>query len=209
QYAISDEQFDSLFKVYSLYYYNEYKGLTPKIRLLSNPSYTGPEQQYWLDDNCPGGWTKCGTLAKGFQLNMELDKRDWLFDIMNKPYSGEYIKSRSELTGPQLTSNWWTKNRYKNMFAVMCYCVYWGLDWPNETSDIIQNARYDSALHFFNKYAGQKVPAVATNALRALKDVLDASDETRFPASSYGAVDRDNVNRYVKIYNSFAAYGAK
>ena len=53
------------------------------------------------------------------------------------------------------------KNNYKGMFALMSYCIYWGMDWPNETTDIIQDPKYDSAFKFFNKYAGQKVPALA------------------------------------------------
>lgn len=209
QYEITDAQFDSLFKVYSLYYYNEYKNLVPKITMLSNPDYQDPAQQHWLIDNCPGGWTKCGTMGKGFQLNMESDKRGWLFDIMNQPWGGNYIKSRSEIWGDQLNAGWWTKNNYKGMFALMSYCIYWGMDWPNETTDIIQDPKYDSAFKFFNKYAGQKVPALAKNAACILKDVLDASDVARFPEAVYGTPDRNNKLRYTNIYNSFAAYGAK
>jgi hypothetical protein len=209
QYEITDAQFDSLFKVYSLYYYNEYKDLSPKITMLSNPNAQQADQQYWLASNCPGGWTKCGIMSKGSQLNMESDKNNWLYDILNKPWNGKYIKSRSEIVGQQLYAGWWSKNKYKEMFATMCYCIYWGVDWPNETSDILQDPKFDSSLSFFNKYAGQKVPGLAQNALCALKDVLDASDSERFPASNYGVVDRNNKTRYSNIYNSFIPYGAQ
>lgn len=209
QYAISDNQFDSLFRVYSLYYYNEYSPLVPAIKMLSNPNYYKSDQQEWLDDNCPGGWTKCGTIGKGFQLNTELDKQSWLFDIMNKPVSGQYVRSRCEINGQQLYAAWWTKSPVKNLFALMCYDVYWGLDWSNQITSYIQDSKYDSCLRFFNKYAGQKVAGVASNALCALKDVLDASDEARFPESVYGNADRDNTNRYVNIYNSYISYGAR
>lgn len=209
QYEITGAQFDSLFKVYSLCYYDEYKNLRPKIAILNNPNSQDPQQEYWLNDNCPGGWTKCGTMAKGFQLNTELDKLGWLYDIMNKPGKGGYTRSRCEITGDQLNAGWWTKNQYKNMFAIMCYCIYWGLDWPNETAMIIGDTKFDSAFHFFNKYAGQKVAAVASNAVCALKDVLDASDQVRFPASEFGTVDRDNKSRYTNIVNKFSSYGAK
>lgn len=209
QYEITDAQFDSLFEVYSAYYYNEYKNLTPKITMLSNPDYQDPAQQYWLMANCPGGWTKCGTMGKGFQLNMESDKYGWLYDIMNKPWGDSYIKSRSEIWGDQLNAGWWTKNQYKSMFALMCYCISWGMDWPNETTELLQNPKHDSAFHFFNKYAGQKAPALATNAMCALKDALDASDVARFPESVYGSADRTNKVRYTNIYNSFISYGAK
>src|SRR6478735_5170749 len=214
-YAITFNQFDSLFKVFSIYYYTEYKDSlqkkdsTLKIRLLSNPYYMDSLQLYWLLKNCPGGWVKCGTFAKGAQLNFEFDKNEWLYDVLNKPSNGQYVHARSEVIGAHLSSGWWTKNPYKQMFAIMCSCIYWGLDWPNETSDFIQNSKYDSAFAFFNKYAGQKVAGTATNALCALKDALDASDSERFPASQYGTTDRYNTARYSNIYNSFSPYGAK
>jgi hypothetical protein len=208
QYAISSTQFDSLFKVYSLYYYNQYKGLTPAIRLLSNPSATDPSQTLWLLDNCPGGWIKRGLLAKGSQLNMELDRNAWLYDILNQPQSGQFVMSRSEITSPYLSNGWWTKNHYKEMFGIMCYAIYWGLDWPNETSAFITDPNYDSTFAFFNKYAGQKIPGLATNAMCALKDALDASDSTRFPSGTYGAVTQ-NAARFTNIYNAYSSYGAK
>lgn len=209
KYAISDEQFDSLFKVYSLYYYNEYKNLTPAIKILSNFVCTTSSQAYWLDANCPGGWIKAGTINRGFQLNMEGVRNTWLYDIMNKPWSGQYMLSRSEWVGPQLDAGWWKKNPYKSMFALMCYNTYWGLDFPNQTYEVIKDAKFDSAFRFFNKYAGQKVPGLATNAMCALKDVLDAADESRFPVATYGKIERNNLTRYAKIQQAYAAYGAK
>lgn len=209
QYQISTDQFDSLFQVYSLYYYNEYKNTAPQITLLSNPSNTNSSSAFWLIDNCPNGWIKCGNIGKGFQLNMESDKNTWLYDVLNKPWNGNYIKSRSEIWGDQLDAGWWTKNKYKSMFALMNYCIYWGLDWPNQTTSLIADPKNDSAYRYFNKYAGQKIPGVAKNAVCALKDVLDASDEVRFPASVYGTVDIGNTTRYKNICNSFTAYGAK
>ena len=128
---------------------------------------------------------------------------------MNKPFNGQYVQARCEGNGSQLSAGWWTKNQYKEMFAIMCYCIYWGLDWPNEKAEFLQNSKFDSAFSFFNKYAGQKVAGTATNALCALKDALDASDSERFSSSQYGAAERFNTQRYKNIYNSFSAYGAK
>jgi hypothetical protein len=209
QYQISLAQFDSLFKVYSLYYYNQYQALTPPITLLSNPSTADSTETYWLMHNCPGGWLKCGTFAKGSQINMELDKQSWLYNILNQPQNGRFVMSRSEILGQQLSAGWWLQDDYKEMFGIMCYCIYWGLDWPDETSTFIANHHYDSAFLFFNKYAGQKIPGLATNAMCALKDALDASDSIRFPSGIYGAVSQTNTSRYINIYNAYSSYGAK
>jgi len=199
KYAITDAQLDSLFKVFSLHYYNEYKNISPTITLLSNPSCKDSTELYWLLENCPGGWIKCGTLAKGSQLNFELDKQQWLYNILNKPLGGRYVQARCEIVGTQLTAGWWVKQPYKQMFGIITSCIYWGLDWPNQKAEFIKDKNYDTAFAFFNKYAGQKVAATATNAMCALKDALDASDSTRFPASVYGQVDRYNITRYRNI----------
>jgi hypothetical protein len=209
QYQITSAQFDSLFKVYSLYYYNTYKNLSPPIRLLSNPSPTDSSETNWLMSNCPGGWIKCGTFAKGSQVNLESDKQKWMYNILNQPQNGQFVMARCEITGPQLSSGKWIKNHYKEMFGIMCYDIYWGLDWPNETTNIITDHNYDSTFTFFNKYAGQKIPGLATNAMCALKDVLDASDSVRFPAATFGAVNQTNVSRYQKICSTYSNYGAK
>ncbi len=209
QYAISTTQFDSLFKVYSLYYYNDYHTLNPAVALLSNANYNDPTEDYWLADSCPGGWMKCGTMAKGSQLNTEGDRLSWLYDMLNKPTSGRYVKARCEITGNNIFSGWWTNNQYKEMFGIMCYDIFWGLDWPNETPTILKDANFDSSFAFFNKYAGQKVAGLATNALCALKDALDASDSIRFPSSVYGKVSQTNTTRYKNICNDYSSYGAK
>jgi hypothetical protein len=209
KYFISTSQFDSLFKVYSLYYYNNYNTLNPPVALLSNANYNDPTEDYWLAANCPGGWMKCGSMGKGSQLNGESDKLSWLYDMLNKPTSGNYVKARCEITGDNMSSGWWTKNQYKDFFAIMCYDIFWGLDWPNETPTILKDVNFDSSLTFFNKYAGQKVAGLATNALCALKDALDASDSVRFPSSVYGKVSQTNATRYKNIYNSYKSYGAK
>src|SRR6185436_11089469 len=123
-----------------------------------------------------------------------------------KPQTGEYVKGRCEIWGDNINAAWWTKKKYKNMFTVMTYCINWGLDWPNETTDIIRDSKYDSAFRFFNKYAGQKVPGLAKNAMCALKDVLDASDTDRFPEANFGTADRMSKTRYTNIYNQYLPY---
>jgi hypothetical protein len=209
KYQISPSQLDSLFKVYSLFYYNQYQNFNPPIALLSNPNTTDSTETYWLLNNCPGGWLKCGSFSKSTQVNMESDKQSWLYSVLNQPQNGQFVMSRSEIVGQQLYAGWWLKNHYKEMFAIMCYCIYWGLDWPNETPAMIADPNYDSAFAFFNKYAGQKIPGLATNAVCALKDVLDASDTNRFPVSDYGPVSQTNASRYINIYNAYSSYGAK
>ena len=113
-------------------------------------------------------------MGKEFQINDELDKANWLYNVVNKPQAGTYVRMRCEISGGSTSAGWWKKFPYKNMFALMCYDIYWGLDWPNQDNDGITDRLFDSSFKFFNKYAGQKDPGKSTNAMCALKDGLDA-----------------------------------
>ncbi|HRI19428.1 MAG TPA: T9SS type A sorting domain-containing protein, partial [Panacibacter sp.] len=189
-----------------------YKNTNPKIYLLTNPGNKGDDEIPWLLQNCPGGWIKTGSMGKGYQLNDEKSKSRWLYYELNSPQSGDYVRCRSEITGGTTMSGWWLEAPYKNMFALMCYGVYWGLDMSNQGNGELQTSSYDSSFKFFNKYAmngSQKNAPKSTNAMCALKDGLDAADSIRFPAATYGAVSRTNLLRYLNIANKFAAFGAK
>jgi hypothetical protein len=208
QYQITAQGFFGLFKEFSQYYYDEYRNTNPKIYLLSNPKNTGADQYNWVVTNLPGSWVKCGSLGKGYQLNDEVGKSNWLYSIINSPQTGNYIRARSEIIGDGLSSGWWLKCRYKNMFALLCYDIYWGLDWSNQSVEQLNDPLFDSAFSFYNKYAGQKDPAKATNAMCALKDGLDASDAVRFPAGTFGNVAK-NASRFNKVLQPFIPYGAR
>lgn len=210
QYQLTVQQFNTLFKEFSLDYYNEYKNTDPKITLLSNPDNKGEVLCNWLEANCPGGWIKTGSLGKSYQLNDELDKSMWLYEKLNTPRAtGDYMRARCEIGGDGLRSGYWNICKYKNVFAVLASCVYWGVDWSNQNYDMIDDPYYDPAYFYFNRYAGQKDPVKSTNAMCALKDALDASDIIRFPEDIYGKANRKKQERYFSILDSFTAYGAK
>ena len=207
QYALTSKEYSDLFREFTQYYYDEYKITNPEIKLLSNGRNNGKDDNIWVAANCPG-WLQCGTISKGFQLNDELDKSAWLYNILNLPSGTDFIRARSEMLNSNTAAGWWKRFPYKNMFAIMNYAIHWGIDWSNQGGIQIADPLFDSSYKFFNKYAGQKEPAKSTNALCYLKDVLDASDAIRFPASTYGTVSRTSTSRYQNIVNKYASYGA-
>ncbi|MFZ1800156.1 MAG: T9SS type A sorting domain-containing protein [Chitinophagaceae bacterium] len=209
QYQLTSQQFLSLFKEFTLDYYHVYKDTEPKITILSNPLNQGENQSLWLEDNCPGGWLKTGSLGKAYQLNDELDKSMWLMDLLNTPRNGDYVRARSEISGDGLTAGWWLACVNKNLFAVLANCIFWGVDWSNQNYFMINDPTLDPAYFFFNRYAGQKNPATSTNAMCALKDALDAADTERFPENIFGKANRKQNSRYLSILDSFSSYGAK
>ena len=209
KYKLSDAQFTDLFEEFSTYYYNEYKNSNPKIYLLSNPSNNGEAHAKWLLKNCPTGWMKFTHLGKEYQSNYELDDASWLLDILNKKQSGEFVRSRSEVSADNLEQGWWSTHIQRNMFALMSSMIYWGMDWTNQLPSSIQNPLFTEAFNFFNRYSGQKDTLKSTNAMCAFRDGLDASDVNRFPENTYGTALITNANRFRNIANQFAAYGAK
>lgn len=210
QYQISNAGFYDLFKEFTQFYFDEYNQTNPKISLLSNPKNNGPDQAFWLMSNCPGSWIKTGSIGKAYQLNDEVSKSSWLYPMINeKNTDDEYVRARSEIIGGATGSGWWLKAPYKNMFAMMCYGIYWGLDWSNQGYDQISDKSYDSSFGFYNKYAGEKDPSQSAYAMCALRQGLDASDAAKFPVAQYGAAQRSNSTRYQNIANAYAAYGAK
>lgn len=209
QYQLTTIQFADLFKEFSLYYYNEYANTNPRIYIVSNPSFNAEDNFEWVAANMPGSWFKCSNMSKGYQLNGEKSKSAWLYPILNEPLNnGSYVRARSEITNDGLLTGWWEEMPYKNMLAVMCYAIHWGLDWSNQGPNQFNDHLNDTAFFFFNKYAGQKNPLTATNAMCYLKDVIDASDATRFPASTYGAVVQ-TAARFNSVLQPFIPYGAK
>lgn len=208
QYNLTANDFFNLFKEFTLKYYDDYKNTNPKIYILSNPQNNGPSQMTWLTANAPGGWIKTGSLGKGFQLNDEVTKSSWLYPILNTPQSGNWIRARCEITGDGVNQGWWLRSPYKNMFTLMCYGIYWGLDWSNQDNNFILDPIYDSAFGIYNRYAGQKIPDQSVYAMCMLKDAIDASDAVRFPASQYGTVAKTQ-NRFNNVLQPFIPYGAK
>jgi len=209
KYNLSAEDFYNLFTEFSLYYYNEYLNTNPKIFLLSNPQNNGEDQMKWLIQNCPNSWIKCGSIGKGFQLNDEKTKYNWLFPLLNTIQNGDYLRARSELQFTPEENGWWKQYRYRNMFALMSYGIFWGLDWTNQSPGQIIDMHYDEAFAFYDKYAGQKNAATARNAMCVLRDGLDASDTIRFPVSIYGSANRSDTTRYRNIANKYAKFGAR
>lgn len=209
KYALNGQQFFNLFTEFSSYYYNEYINTVPKIYLLSNPQNNGEDQMNWLINNCPNSWIKCGSIGKGFQLNDEVSKSSWLYNLLNSPQNGDYVRARSELQQNPSDNKWWSEHSYRNMFTLMSYGIFWGLDWTNQSPSLITDKQYDLAFDFYNRYAGQKKPSTATNAMCALRDGLNAADTLRFPVRLYGKADRKDTMRYKNIAAKFARFGAK
>lgn len=208
QYFLREDQLFSLFKEFTLHYYNEYLTTNPRIYVLSNPPNNVRGHFEWLADSCSSSWIKVGTIGKGYQLNDEKTKATWLMPELNALQKGSIMRSRCEIVSNGLYTGWWDKYPNRNMFNIMAYGIHWGLDWSNQGDDQLAAVGYDSAFFFFNKYAGQKDTLAATNAMCLLKDVIDAADAARFPPGQFGTVEK-TATRYNNVLAPFIPYGAR
>ena len=83
-----------------------------------------------------------------------------------------------------------------------------GLDsWEIQYPEI--DIRHREAYAFSHRYAYYKKAASSPVAFIALRDVLDYSDNTRFPEDEYGPASRDNQKRIDKILAEYSNYGAR
>ncbi len=82
-----------------------------------------------------------------------------------------------------------------------------GLDaWEIEWEGLLRG--YMEAFQFSNRHSFYKQPETSPHAFIALRDVLDYSDDERFPSSEYGAANRNNTSRINAILDAYSAYGA-
>ncbi len=94
RYELSGTDIFELFKEFSLYFYNEYKNTSPKIYVLYNPKNKGQDQCQWVINNCPDSWIKTGAIGHGYQLNDEVTKAGWLYNILIGAYRINCCRSK-------------------------------------------------------------------------------------------------------------------
>jgi len=84
-----------------------------------------------------------------------------------------------------------------------------GLDAWETKPDYILAGDYNEAYEFSHRYSFYKRPETSPWAFVALRDVLDYSDEGRFPPAQYeGKAYRKNIDRINAILAEYAPYGA-
>jgi len=105
-------------------------------------------------------------------------------------------------------SKWFQQNPQQNLYWTALGALQNGLDIWNLPEFVIEDQQWRESLDIFNRYAGQKYPGKSPVAFCALRDELNADDTTRFPEDKYGAANKKNTDRVLKICAEFADHGA-
>ena len=164
----------------------------------------------WVTNNVQGSFgIKNGALSRGHHLSGERSLYDQWTPYLLDP-KGLTLFRRSEM------DQTWKQPWYQLNVPLG---FYWGavnaLNGGQSVWDVTKSAMqackeqgFDYSFYFFNKYAGQIYPKTATDAFCALHKGLDASDTKAYPESEFGAADRKNVDRMLKICDAYSKYGA-
>ena len=195
------------------------EGSDPRIDLLFNSvSAEGvgddikdfSQEWAWVTNNIKGGFgIKNGALCRGHHLTGERVLYDQWASYLIDP-KGLTLFRRSEMDGT------WQRPWYQ-LNVPLNY--YWGavnaLNGGQSVWDVNKSAieasteqGFDYSFYFFNRYAGQIYPETATDAFCALHKGLDAADTKVYPEEKFGKATLQNVDRMLKICETFSKYGA-
>ena len=103
---------------------------------------------------------------------------------------------------------WFQKDSLQNIYWSALYAAHCGLDIWSLPEFVLESSQWYKALDMFDKYAGEKYPQRSPVAFCALKDDLNADDKVRFPEDKYGAANKKNKDRVMKICAEYADHGA-
>jgi hypothetical protein len=179
------------------------------IPLLVNYDSNSDKQYQWLLDNLPVIGLKNGMFSHGYHIS-ETNERIAKWEAFKKDVIAHDMEffSRGEQDGEWAVYGWSTKNTQQAFYWAGIFATHCGIDMWNVPASASAGYEYRDAIDFFNKYAGHHEPASAPAAFCALRKGLDASDTISYPESEFGIASKSNVERYLKIADTFSEYGA-
>ena len=189
-----------------------YQAALPGIPILVNSDANRAEQSEWMLDNMDVIALKHGMFSHGYHVSDNTARLERFHAMESAAKArGLPVLTRGEMDGEMHVYGWSTKNipralYWSGLFATHCRIDVWNI--PHKA--LADEANF-ATFEFFNRYAGETDPATAPFAFCALRDGLDASDFDRFPAETYGGKpgDKRDVERYVRIAEAYASYGAR
>lgn len=180
-----------------------------QIPLLVNFDSKNGKTKEWLLDKHDAIGLKNGMFSHGYHIS-EGKKRlsEWNEFKKNITDEGTRFFSRGEQDGEWAVYGWSVQNPKQAFYWSALYATHNGLSMWNVPWKACLGYEYQDAIVFFNRYANQHNPLTATEAFCALRKGLDAADVTTYPEAEFGKAKRTNMDRYKKVADAYAAYGA-
>lgn len=180
--------------------------------LLTNDDSNSAAMRKWMLDELPNAvGVKNGMFSHGYQISDAQERVKAHFALRDQvTAAGKEFFARGEQDMEYVTHGWSTKNVPQGLYWSAIYATHCGLGmWNAPTQAFFEDPKNLTAFKFFNKYAAQFYPESAKGAFCAFYRGLDASDGITYPEVRYGKVHRKTLDRYSKICQDFAAFGAK
>jgi len=179
------------------------------IPLLVNYDSNSDKQYNWLLDNMPVIGLKNGMFSHGYHIS-DTKKRIANWETFKQDVSAHGMEffSRGEQDGEWAVYGWSTQNTKQALYWSGIFATHCGIDMWNVPHAASEGYEHQVAINFFNKYAGQRNPALAQSAFCALRKGLDASDTLSYSESIYGEAKKNNIQRYLNIADAYKKFGA-
>ena len=211
KYDITNEQWGDYrikaWEVYKKAFTNEKGELVKPI--LVNQDSNGEKEYNWLLNNMPVIGLKHGMFSHGYDISGTKTRLNYWRNFNAKTREkGIETFARGEQDGEWEVYGWHTKNTPLAFYWAGIFASYCGIDMWNVPTKASTGLMHKDGINFFNKYAGQRNPATAKAAFCAFRKGLNAADSIAYPASKYGLLEKKNADRYIKIAESFNAFGA-
>ena len=181
----------------------------------------------WVDENVPMLGRKVAGLARGYGFNGHRDvitdtkahavdpqERFWLTrSEMDKVYTRPLFTQHPGMQVSTCSAAPRRGGRRTDKKLQFYWSALEGLEaglavWDIQAGALRAVPEAEESFKFFNKFAGEILPGTATKAFIAFHRALDSSDCEAFPADKFGACKLGNRERYLKIAEAFAAWGA-
>ncbi len=217
-YTITDQQYADICTQGTLRYYEAFnKPELANIKFLFNieddggTSTSGPQLfANWYRQNYTVDLRKQQfTVAVGYQANGEISQdntqRPSFFGLTGK--DPDFVRGEFSIYADGAI---FKENLYWNYYWTAISTVDRGLDLWELDYSLVTTGLYNQGFDFSNKYSYFKRPETSPYAFVALRDVLDASDVSRFPVGQFGSSSKQSDTiRIRKIQQKYAIYGAK
>jgi hypothetical protein len=164
----------------------------------------------WMLENFTAIGFKQGMFSHGYHISDVAERiESWKTFSAEAEAKGRFVFTRGEQDAEWKICGWSSQNPKQALYWSGLFATYTGLDVWNLPAEACEGNTYADAIHFFNKYAGQRNPATSPAAFCALRRGLDASDTREYPESKFGKASKKNVDRYLKVAEAYSPYGAK
>ena len=212
QYRITDEAWNDYRRETWGYYQAAFQRADGSLNvpLLINGDANTEVENQWLLDHCKTFGVKQGMFSHGYLVS-DTNERLARYEKFRAQAlaRGHTIFTRGEQDEEWRVCGWSSQNPPRAFYWAGLFALHCKLDVWNVQSDALTTQKIGEAVRFFNRYAGYNEAAGSPGAFCALRRGLDASDKQAFPEDKFGAADKANVERYLKIAAAYAPLGAR